>query len=85
MGTFSQRGLETGKASDLRRADLTCRHSRWDCIPFHPTTPERCDVWSPRGDGRIVLSEPENKQGKRVNLHWRTKTELFDYRASIII
>lgn len=59
--------------SDLRGADLTCRHSRWDCIPFHPTTPERSDVWSPTGGGRIVLSEPENKQGKRVGLRLRTK------------
>lgn len=59
--------------SDLRGADLTCRHSRWDCIPFHPTTPERSDVWSPTGGARIVLSEPENKQGKRVHLRLRTK------------
>lgn len=71
--------------SDLHSADLTCRHSQWDCIPFHLMTPERYDVWSPTGDGRIVLSEPEKGRKKSVNLHSKLKTELFDHRGSIII
>lgn len=71
--------------SDLLSADLTCRHSQRDCTQFHLMTPERYDVWSPTGDGRTVLSEPENSRKKSVNLHLRLKTELFDHRASIII
>lgn len=70
-------------------ADLTCRHSQWDCIQFHLTTPERCDVWSPTGDGRTGLSEPENgrekKRKKSANLHLRVQLEPFEHRASIII
>lgn len=71
-GTVSQ--------SDVWSADLTCRHSRWDCIQFHLTTPERYDVWSPTGDGRTVLSEPERsrrkKKKKSANLHFEASNRV---------
>lgn len=41
---------------------LICQHSQWDCTQFHLRTPERCGVWSPKGDEGIVLSEPETRR-----------------------